>query len=55
MALTLTDDAGGYGATGQISVDQQMLAYRRGDQWAFDALYTKYKNPLHGYLYRHCN
>jgi RNA polymerase sigma-70 factor (ECF subfamily) len=55
MALALTDDAGRYGATEQISDDQLMLAYRRGDKQAFDALYTKYKNPLHGYLYRHCN
>jgi len=55
MALALTDDTGRHGATDQISDDQLMLAYRRGDKRAFDALYTKYKNPLHGYLYRHCN
>lgn len=55
MELALTDDAGRFGATEQISDDQLMLAYRRGDKRAFDALYTQYKNPLHGYLYRHCN
>ena len=54
MALALTDDAGRYGATEQISDDQLMLAYRRGDKRAFDTLYEKYRNPLHGYLYRHC-
>ena len=49
------DDAGRYGSTGQISDDQLMLAYRHGDKRAFDALYTKYKNPAHGYLYLYCN
>ena len=55
MAFALTNGTGmTVDDTGQVSDDQLMVAYRRGDQRSFDSLYDRYRQPLYGYLYRHC-
>ena len=38
----------------QLSDDQLMVSFGKGDRSAFDILYARYKQPLYGYLYRNC-
>ena len=36
------------------SDDRMMAVFQHGQVSGFDRLYAKYRQPLHGYLYRHC-
>lgn len=42
-------------AIAEMSDDSLMLAYGRGDEAAFEAIYLRYKQPIYQYLFRNCN
>ncbi len=54
MAIALIKSGLAVSEAGQLSDDQLMVSFGRGDQSAFDSLYARYKQPLYGYLYRNC-
>lgn len=54
MAIALLESGKKFSAGGQLSDDQLMVSFGRGDRSAFDLLYARYKQPLYGYLYRNC-
>ncbi|MDA1298992.1 MAG: sigma-70 family RNA polymerase sigma factor [Proteobacteria bacterium] len=54
MALAVTDSSDVLAGTVEPADDQLIAAYARGDHGAFDELYTRYRQPLYGYLFRHC-
>ncbi len=55
MVLAVIDDPG-QPVFASVKTDDQLIgAYARGDQGAFDQLYAKYRQPLYGYLFRHCS
>ncbi len=55
MAIAVATGDNGTGKPGLSSDDRLMCAYARGKQSAFEQLYLRYKQPLYGYLYRHCH
>jgi RNA polymerase sigma-70 factor (ECF subfamily) len=54
MAIALLESRNSVSTGGQLSDDQLMVSFGRGDRSAFDVLYARYKQPLYGYLYRNC-
>lgn len=54
MAIALLESGKKFSTGGQLSDDQLMVSFGRGDRSAFDLLYARYKQPLYGYLYRNC-
>jgi len=54
MAIALLESGKTFSTGGQLSDDQLMVSFGRGDRSAFDLLYARYKQPLYGYLYRNC-
>jgi RNA polymerase sigma-70 factor (ECF subfamily) len=54
MAIALLESEHKLSTGGQLSDDQLMVSFGRGDRSAFDTLYARYKQPLYGYLYRNC-
>jgi len=54
MAIALLESGKKFSTGGQLSDDQLMVSFGRGDRSAFDFLYARYKQPLYGYLYRNC-
>jgi len=54
MTTVLLESGKKFITGGQLSDDQLMVSFGRGDRPAFDLLYARYKQPLYGYLYRNC-
>ena len=54
MAIALLESEHTVSTSGELSDDQLMISFGRGDRSAFDMLYARYKQPLYGYLYRSC-
>ena len=54
MAIALLESEQRVSTGGELSDDQLMVSFGRGDRSAFDMLYARYKQPLYGYLYRNC-
>ncbi len=54
MTTALLESGKKFITGGQLSDDQLMVSFGRGDRPAFDLLYARYKQPLYGYLYRNC-
>ncbi len=54
IALTKTRNVLSVDGHHEVSDDQLMVSFGRGDRSAFDQLYSRYKQPLYGYLFRNC-
>jgi RNA polymerase sigma-70 factor (ECF subfamily) len=54
MAIALLESEQTLNTGGELSDDQLMVSFGRGDRSAFDMLYARYKQPLYGDLYRNC-
>ncbi len=54
IALTKTRNVLPVDGNHEVSDDQLMVSFGRGDRSAFDSLYSRYKQPLYGYLFRNC-
>jgi hypothetical protein len=54
MAIALLESEQTLSTGGELSDDQMMVSFGRGDRSAFDVLVARYKQPLNGYLVRNC-